>query len=46
MSRPAKIEAEKVIGTKMGENKVTFTEKDTILYALGIGFSTGYFHII
>ena len=46
MQRPKKIEAEKVIGTKFERKKFTLTDKDAILYALGIGFSQGDLFII
>lgn len=40
MSRPEKIEAEKALARKEEYSKVTLTQKDFILYSLGIGFST------
>ena len=40
-SVPEKIIPEKLIGYKSKEAKNTFTDKDCILYALGIGFSRG-----
>ena len=40
MPKPAKIEAEKLIGTKVPAYKTNVTDKDALLYALGIGFST------
>lgn len=41
MSRPAMIIPEKTIGTKTPPTKTSFTDKDAIIYALGIGFSQG-----
>jgi hypothetical protein len=38
--KSSQIEAERVIGTKIASNERSFTDKDSILYALGIGFST------
>lgn len=43
MSKPAKIQAEKLIGTKFTPPPTTITDKDAIIYALGIGFSRGTF---
>jgi hypothetical protein len=40
MPKPAKIEAEKLIGTKVPAYKTNVTDKDALLYALGVGFST------
>jgi hypothetical protein len=39
--KSSKIEAEKVIGALCHNDENSFTDKDSILYALGIGFSTG-----
>jgi hypothetical protein len=41
MSKPDKIEAEKAMALKNELGTLTLTHKDFILYALGIGFSTG-----
>lgn len=41
MSKPTKVNAEKLIGEKKPSYKTSFTDKDAILYALGIGFSRG-----
>ena len=37
--KPAKIQAEKLIGTKFDDASATFTDRDSILYAVSIGFS-------
>ena len=39
--KPSKIEAEKAIGAKMEKVTHTFTDRDSIIYALSIGFSKG-----
>lgn len=39
--KPQFIEAEKLIGLKPERTITTLDQKDAILYALGIGFSTG-----
>lgn len=39
--KSAKIEAEKVIGLKAETVERSFTDRDSIIYALGIGFSRG-----
>lgn len=41
MSKPAFIQAEKLIGSKVYPEPTTITDKDAIIYALGVGFSTG-----
>lgn len=41
MSKPDKIQADKAIGLKNDLGKYTLNHKSFILYALGIGFSTG-----
>lgn len=41
MSKPDKILADKAIGFKNDLGKITLNHKNFILYALGIGFSTG-----
>jgi len=41
MSKPEHIIIDKVIGYKEQLGSITITHKDLILYALGIGFSTG-----
>jgi hypothetical protein len=41
MKKSDKIEVEKVIGTKCQDSEISFTDKDSILYDLGIGFSRG-----
>lgn len=41
MPKPDKIVAEKLIGSKTPEYSTIATDKDTMLYALGIGFNTG-----
>lgn len=41
-----KIVADKLIGTPCETEERTFTDRDSILYALGIGFSRGTAHII
>lgn len=39
--KSSKIEAEKVIGTKCEPTVTSFNDRDSIIYALGIGFSRG-----
>lgn len=46
MPKPEKIQAEKLIGGKSEEIKNCHSEKDCIIYALGIGFSRGTDHDI
>ena len=41
MSKPEKIVAEKAIGSKGPTSKITLNDRDSIIYALGIGFSQG-----
>jgi hypothetical protein len=41
MSKPTKIVPEKTIGVKSPSTKNSFTENESILYSLGIGFSQG-----
>jgi hypothetical protein len=45
MSKPSKIIVDKVIGIKPEATRTSITEKDAILYALGIGFSQGKEHL-
>jgi hypothetical protein len=44
--KSSKVVAEKVIGAKCQGGERSFTDKDSILYALGIGFSRGNFALI
>jgi len=46
MSKPDKILADKAIGLKEDVATVQLKHTDFILYALGIGFSTGRFGVI
>lgn len=46
MSRPDKILADKAIGLKEEVATAQLKHTDFILYALGIGFSTGFFFLI
>lgn len=46
MSKPDKILADKAIGLKENVATVQLKHTDFILYALGIGFSTGIFGVI
>lgn len=39
--KSTKIEAEKVVGLKADPVERSFTDRDSIIYALGIGFSKG-----
>ena len=41
MSKPEKIQAEKLIGQKEAPKISVITERDSIIYSLGIGFSQG-----
>lgn len=40
-SKPKSIVVDKVIGIKPETSKTSITEKDAILYAIGIGFNQG-----
>jgi len=40
-SKPAKILPEKILGKKEAPNTNSFTDKDAIIYSLGVGFSQG-----
>lgn len=42
MSKPDKILVDKALGLKNELGKFTLNHKNFILYALGIGFSTGF----
>jgi hypothetical protein len=41
MSKPQKVIADKVIGTKLYTNNKTINERDAMIYAIGIGFNEG-----
>jgi hypothetical protein len=43
MKKPALIEVEKLIGLKVEPYRTSYSDKQCILYALGIGFSIGTF---
>jgi hypothetical protein len=41
MQKPEQINSDKLIGTKLNFNTASITDKDAIIYAMGIGFSIG-----